>query len=152
MIVPIGPLLIILVHLSWSSITDLKLYGRSQGEAIVLEILKGYQAFTQVRMTSKKQKFEFYVNQKDSADCFSVQIRFRGPLMYDGVASSFSSFFLQACGILQSVEPLNAFLASLCKFTINVPNEFERKRFETFFSTYYCSLSIGKIMSYEYEP
>lgn len=53
--------------------------ARSQGEAIVLEILKGYQAFT------------------------------------------------QACGILRSVEPLNAFLASLCKFTINIPNEFERK-------------------------
>ncbi|KAL8171076.1 hypothetical protein V2J09_022880 [Rumex salicifolius] len=53
--------------------------ARSQGEAIVLEILKGYQAFT------------------------------------------------QACGILRSVEPLNAFLASLCKFTINIPNEPERK-------------------------
>ncbi|KAJ7973440.1 protein MON2-like isoform X1 [Quillaja saponaria] len=51
---------------------------RSQGEAIVLEILKGYQAFT------------------------------------------------QACGILHAVEPLNSFLASLCKFTINFPFEAEK--------------------------
>ncbi|KAK9160994.1 hypothetical protein Syun_007335 [Stephania yunnanensis] len=53
---------------------------RSQGEAIILEILKGYQAFT------------------------------------------------QACGILHAVEPLNAFLASLCKFTINMPNESDKRR------------------------
>ncbi|KAL6582311.1 hypothetical protein OROMI_006325 [Orobanche minor] len=50
----------------------------SQGEAIILEILKGYQAFT------------------------------------------------QACGVLRAVEPLNSFLASLCKFTIYIPNEAER--------------------------
>ncbi|KAL6548627.1 hypothetical protein OROGR_009048 [Orobanche gracilis] len=47
----------------------------SQGEAIILEILKGYQAFT------------------------------------------------QACGVLRAVEPLNSFLASLCKFAIYIPNE-----------------------------
>ncbi|GMN25335.1 hypothetical protein TIFTF001_000898 [Ficus carica] len=52
---------------------------RSQGEAIVLEILKGYQAFT------------------------------------------------QACGVLHAVEPLNSFLASLCKFTINFPTEAEKR-------------------------
>ncbi|KAL3843987.1 hypothetical protein ACJIZ3_001390 [Penstemon smallii] len=52
---------------------------KSQGEAIVLEILKGYQAFT------------------------------------------------QACGVLRSVEPLNSFLASLCKFTICIPNEAEKR-------------------------
>ncbi|KAL6528116.1 hypothetical protein OROHE_015066 [Orobanche hederae] len=50
----------------------------SQGEAIILEILKGYQAFT------------------------------------------------QACGVLRAVEPLNSFLASLCKFTIYIPNEAEK--------------------------
>ncbi|KAL2942428.1 Protein MON2-like protein [Bienertia sinuspersici] len=49
--------------------------------AIVLEILKGYQAFT------------------------------------------------QACGVLQAVEPLNSFLASLCKFTINITSEIEKKSF-----------------------
>ncbi|XP_057539687.1 uncharacterized protein LOC130817800 isoform X2 [Amaranthus tricolor] len=53
--------------------------ARSHGEAIVLEILKGYQAFT------------------------------------------------QACGVLCAVEPLNSFLASLCKFTISVPSEIEKK-------------------------
>ncbi|XP_048135952.1 protein MON2 homolog isoform X2 [Rhodamnia argentea] len=53
--------------------------ARSQGEAIVLEILKGYQAFT------------------------------------------------QACGVLRAVEPLNSFLASLCKFTINFPVEADKK-------------------------
>ncbi|KAH7661512.1 Protein Mon2-like protein [Dioscorea alata] len=52
---------------------------RSQGEAVVLEILKGYQAFT------------------------------------------------QACGVLRAVEPLNSFLASLCKFTINIPNDLDKK-------------------------
>ncbi|CAN6439754.1 unnamed protein product [Victoria cruziana] len=52
---------------------------RSQGEAIILEILKGYQAFT------------------------------------------------QACGVLRTVEPLNSFLASLCKFTINIPDDYEKK-------------------------
>uniref|UniRef100_A0A5B7BVG9 Protein MON2 homolog n=1 Tax=Davidia involucrata TaxID=16924 RepID=A0A5B7BVG9_DAVIN len=52
---------------------------KSQGEAIVLEVLKGYQAFT------------------------------------------------QACGVLNAVEPLNSFLASLCKFTINIPNEPEKR-------------------------
>ncbi|ERM93505.1 protein MON2 homolog isoform X2 [Amborella trichopoda] len=52
---------------------------RSQGEAIVLEILKGYQAFT------------------------------------------------QACGVLRAVDPLNCFLASLCKFTISTPGEQDKK-------------------------
>ncbi|BAD82073.1 SF21-like protein [Oryza sativa Japonica Group] len=55
---------------------------RSQGEAIILEILKGYQAFT------------------------------------------------QACGVLRAIEPLNSFLASLCKFTINNPNEGEKRSLE----------------------
>ncbi|CAI9102822.1 OLC1v1001167C1 [Oldenlandia corymbosa var. corymbosa] len=53
--------------------------AKSQGEAIVLEILKGYQAFT------------------------------------------------QACGVLRAIEPLNSFLASLCKFTINMPSDVEKK-------------------------
>ncbi|KAH6772485.1 ARM repeat superfamily protein [Perilla frutescens var. frutescens] len=52
---------------------------KSQGEAIILEILKGYQAFT------------------------------------------------QACGVLRAVEPLNSFLASLCKFTIYIPSEAEKR-------------------------
>uniref|UniRef100_A0A0D9V6A8 Protein MON2 homolog n=1 Tax=Leersia perrieri TaxID=77586 RepID=A0A0D9V6A8_9ORYZ len=55
------------------------LIDRSQGEAIILEILKGYQAFT------------------------------------------------QACGVLRAIEPLNSFLASLCKFTINNPNEGDKR-------------------------
>ncbi|KAI9098922.1 hypothetical protein K1719_024689 [Acacia pycnantha] len=65
----------------WLTILDALslMLSRSQGEAIVLEILKGYQAFT------------------------------------------------QACGILRAVEPLNSFLASLCKFTINFPVEIEKK-------------------------
>ncbi|KAK9735345.1 hypothetical protein RND81_04G200200 [Saponaria officinalis] len=65
----------------WLTILDTLslILARSQGEAIVLEILKGYQAFT------------------------------------------------QACGVLQAVEPLNSFLASLCKFTISVPVEAEKK-------------------------
>jgi len=36
---------------------------------------------------------------------------------------------LQACGVLRAVEPLNSFLASLCKFTINFPNEAEKRRY-----------------------
>ncbi|XP_050143389.1 uncharacterized protein LOC126619152 isoform X2 [Malus sylvestris] len=65
----------------WLTILDALSFilSRSQGEAIVLEILKGYQAFT------------------------------------------------QACGVLRAVEPLNSFLASLCKFTINFPIESERR-------------------------
>ncbi|XP_024026387.1 protein MON2 homolog [Morus notabilis] len=65
----------------WLTILDALslILSRSQGEAIVLEILKGYQAFT------------------------------------------------QACGVLHAVEPLNSFLASLCKFTINFPIEAEKK-------------------------
>ncbi|CAJ1976202.1 unnamed protein product [Sphenostylis stenocarpa] len=65
----------------WLTILDALslILSRSQGEAIVLEVLKGYQAFT------------------------------------------------QACGILRAVEPLNSFLASLCKFTINFPGETERR-------------------------
>lgn len=34
----------------------------------------------------------------------------------------------QACGVLGAVEPLNSFLASLCKFTISIPTETEKKR------------------------
>ncbi|XP_074292704.1 uncharacterized protein LOC141619592 isoform X3 [Silene latifolia] len=65
----------------WLTILDTLslILARTQGEAIVLEILKGYQAFT------------------------------------------------QACGVLQAIEPLNSFLASLCKFTISVPVEVEKK-------------------------
>ncbi|EMS56673.1 Protein MON2-like protein [Triticum urartu] len=33
-----------------------------------------------------------------------------------------------ACGVLRAIEPLNSFLASLCKFTINNPNEGEKRR------------------------
>ncbi|KAL9687201.1 hypothetical protein QQ045_031599 [Rhodiola kirilowii] len=70
-----------MVDTTWLTILDALslILTRSQGEAIVLEILKGYQAFT------------------------------------------------QACGVLQAVEPLNSFLASLCKFTISIPNEAEKK-------------------------
>ncbi|KAK6151038.1 hypothetical protein DH2020_015970 [Rehmannia glutinosa] len=57
-------------------------YALSQVEAIILDILKGYQAFT------------------------------------------------QACGVLRAVEPLNSILASLCKFTIYIPNEAEKRRLE----------------------
>ncbi|PRQ42774.1 putative mon2, dimerization and cyclophilin-binding domain, guanine nucleotide exchange factor [Rosa chinensis] len=65
----------------WLTILDAFSFilSRSQGEAIVLEILKGYQAFT------------------------------------------------QACGVLGAVEPLNSFLASLCKFTIIFPVEAEKR-------------------------
>uniref|UniRef100_A0A0D3EUK5 Protein MON2 homolog n=1 Tax=Oryza barthii TaxID=65489 RepID=A0A0D3EUK5_9ORYZ len=33
----------------------------------------------------------------------------------------------EACGVLRAIEPLNSFLASLCKFTINNPNEGEKR-------------------------
>ncbi|OIW07140.1 hypothetical protein TanjilG_10113 [Lupinus angustifolius] len=74
-------LCISMVDSMWLTILDSLslILSRSQGEAIVLEILKGYQAFT------------------------------------------------QACGILRAVEPLNSFLASLCKFTINFPVETEKR-------------------------
>ncbi|XP_010923723.2 uncharacterized protein [Elaeis guineensis] len=74
-------LCISIVDSTWLTILDALslILTRSQGEAIILEILKGYQAFT------------------------------------------------QACGVLRAVEPLNSFLASLCKFTINIPNEWEKK-------------------------
>ncbi|XP_020540275.1 protein MON2 homolog isoform X1 [Jatropha curcas] len=74
-------LCIAMVDSLWLTILDALslILSRSQGEAIVLEILKGYQAFT------------------------------------------------QACGVLLAVEPLNSFLASLCKFTINFPIEAEKK-------------------------
>ncbi|KAF2298593.1 hypothetical protein GH714_024248 [Hevea brasiliensis] len=74
-------LCVAMVDSLWLTILDALslILSRSQGEAIVLEILKGYQAFT------------------------------------------------QACGVLHAVEPLNSFLASLCKFTINFPNEAEKK-------------------------
>ncbi|KAL7607146.1 uncharacterized protein LOC111910718 [Lactuca sativa] len=65
----------------WLTVLDALslILSKTQGEAIVLEILKGYQAFT------------------------------------------------QACGVLRAVEPLNSFLASLCKFTISSSNESERR-------------------------
>ncbi|GMI84989.1 hypothetical protein like AT5G27970 [Hibiscus trionum] len=74
-------LCISMVDSLWLTILDALslILARSQGEALVLEILKGYQAFT------------------------------------------------QACGVLHAVEPLNSFLASLCKFTINFPIELERR-------------------------
>ncbi|XP_059649380.1 uncharacterized protein LOC132295225 isoform X2 [Cornus florida] len=70
-----------MVDSMWLTILDALslILTKSQGEAIVLEILKGYQAFT------------------------------------------------QACGVLRAVEPLNSFLASLCKFTINFPGEPEKR-------------------------
>ncbi|KAH9688322.1 ARM repeat superfamily protein [Citrus sinensis] len=74
-------LCISMVDSLWLTILDALslILSRSHGEAIILEILKGYQAFT------------------------------------------------QACGVLHAVEPLNSFLASLCKFTINIPNESDRR-------------------------
>ncbi|CAK9183894.1 unnamed protein product, partial [Ilex paraguariensis] len=70
-----------MVDSMWLTILDALslILTKSQGEAIVLEILKGYQAFT------------------------------------------------QACGVLCAIEPLNSFLASLCKFTINIPHEAEKR-------------------------
>ncbi|XP_073141433.1 uncharacterized protein [Henckelia pumila] len=74
-------LCISMVDSTWLIILDALslVLTKSQGEAIILEILKGYQAFT------------------------------------------------QACGVLRAVEPLNSFLASLCKFTIYIPNEAEKR-------------------------
>ncbi|KAL5770732.1 hypothetical protein ACOSP7_014886 [Xanthoceras sorbifolium] len=74
-------LCISMVDSFWLTILDALslILSRSQGEAIILEILKGYQAFT------------------------------------------------QACGVLHAIEPLNSFLASLCKFTINFPNEADKR-------------------------
>uniref|UniRef100_A0ACD5W2E0 Uncharacterized protein n=1 Tax=Avena sativa TaxID=4498 RepID=A0ACD5W2E0_AVESA len=76
-------LCVAMVNSTWLTILDSLslILMRSQGEAIILEILKGYQAFT------------------------------------------------QACGVLGAIEPLNSFLASLCKFTINNPTEGEKKRY-----------------------
>lgn len=70
-----------MVNAVWRVILDSLslILSRSQGEAIVLEILKGYQAFT------------------------------------------------QACGVLRAVEPLNAFLASLCKFALTTQNDSDRR-------------------------
>ncbi|KAL5227929.1 hypothetical protein ABZP36_016194 [Zizania latifolia] len=70
-----------MVNSTWLIILDSLslILMRSHGEAIILEILKGYQAFT------------------------------------------------QACGVLRAIEPLNSFLASLCKFTINNPNEGDKR-------------------------
>lgn len=36
---------------------------------------------------------------------------------------------MQACGVLRAVEPLNSFLASLCKFTISSSSEAEKRRY-----------------------
>ncbi|KAL5219869.1 hypothetical protein ABZP36_024582 [Zizania latifolia] len=33
----------------------------------------------------------------------------------------------EACGVLRAIEPLNSFLSSLCKFTINNPNEGDKR-------------------------
>lgn len=44
-------------------------------------------------------------------------------------AECYSFLSLQACGVLRAVEPLNSFLASLCKFTIYIPNEAEKRRY-----------------------
>ncbi|XP_020589215.1 protein MON2 homolog isoform X4 [Phalaenopsis equestris] len=70
-----------LIDSTWLTILDALslILTRSQGEAVIIEVLKGYQAFT------------------------------------------------QACGVLHVIEPLNSFLASLCKFTINIPTEGEKK-------------------------
>ncbi|KAH7372647.1 hypothetical protein KP509_17G014700 [Ceratopteris richardii] len=69
-----------MVNSVWHTLLDALSFilARSQGEAIVLEILKGYQAFT------------------------------------------------QACGVLRAVEPLNAFLGSLCKFALVPLNDVEK--------------------------
>lgn len=77
----LASLCIAMVNSVWRTILDALslILSRSQGEAIVLEILKGYQAFT------------------------------------------------QACGVLRAVEPLNAFLASLCKFTLSTQNDSDRR-------------------------
>ncbi|KAL0926436.1 hypothetical protein M5K25_002670 [Dendrobium thyrsiflorum] len=74
-------LCISLVNSTWLTILDALslILTRSQGEAVIIEILKGYQAFT------------------------------------------------QACGVLHVIEPLNSFLASLCKFTINIPTDGEKR-------------------------
>ncbi|CAM6084070.1 unnamed protein product [Calypogeia fissa] len=63
---------LVLVSAVWSTLLDALslMLSRSQGEAIVLEILKGYQAFT------------------------------------------------QSCGVLRAIPPRDAFLASLCKFSL----------------------------------
>ena len=53
-----------------------------------------------------------------------------------GILLSYN-FFSQACGVLHAVEPLNSFLASLCKFTIVLPTDAERKRY-----LYNCALDI----------
>ncbi|WOG82786.1 hypothetical protein DCAR_0101954 [Daucus carota subsp. sativus] len=70
-----------MVDSTWFTILDALslVLTKSQGEAIILEMLKAYQAFT------------------------------------------------QACGMLGAIEPLNSFLASLCKFTINISNETEKR-------------------------
>lgn len=74
-------LCISLVNSTWLTILDALclILTRSQGEAVIIEILKGYQAFT------------------------------------------------QACGVLHVIEPLNSFLASLCKFTLNIPTDGEKR-------------------------
>ncbi|XP_057816566.2 uncharacterized protein LOC131029908 isoform X2 [Cryptomeria japonica] len=77
----LASLCIAMVNAVWRVILDALslILSRSQGEAIVLEILKGYQAFT------------------------------------------------QACGVLRAVEPLNAFLASLCKFALTTQNDSDKR-------------------------
>lgn len=47
----------------------------------------------------------------------------------------------QACGVLHAVEPLNSFLASLCKFTIVLPTDVERKRYLGNFAIYHMKVT-----------
>ncbi|EFJ19302.1 hypothetical protein SELMODRAFT_444206 [Selaginella moellendorffii] len=77
---PYATLCIAMVNALWRTLLEALslVLSRCQGEALVLEILKAYQAFT------------------------------------------------QACGVLRIVEPRDAFLSSLCKFTIAQPVELEK--------------------------
>ncbi|KAJ4719601.1 Protein MON2-like protein [Melia azedarach] len=64
----------------------------------------------------------------DALVSYFVKVTRRGYYIGDikgisGIHSGDSS----ACGVLHAVEPLNSFLASLCKFTINFPNESDRR-------------------------
>jgi len=119
---------ILFVMISIYSLTfDLRSIWRSHGEAIVLEILKGYQAFTQVCQFLLWTLFFFFFFLFFFfffllySICMTLETNFELKMILDWKIS-------QACGILRAVEPLNSFLASLCKFTINFPAETERKR------------------------
>lgn len=112
----------------------------------MLEILKGYQAFTQVTETLTYSAFYLgYFQHLSLPSMFFQLMDFRFAVFDMHTISSLSfritPFFLkydkamvcfmtiQACGVLRAVEPLNSFLASLCKFTINFPIESERRRY-----------------------